>query len=517
MLTLTKRRLLFVPAIALALLLAWYGLAGGVLGQEEPEVPGCPEGERCVQVRDWPPFTAIFKAYADYSVSVDGVQYQPIVTYRLEWRRINDWEATVIDSERFDFGYSVVDLTGSYERFKDRTYTTYDTTAATGHELRVTTYPAGDYHFPPGGPAFWPPTYAGLDLSTRTDGEAVAVSADVCVGAACHEVQSGARGTSAATMGRTFSDESIADHTFTDVFGRIPLKVDRTGPGMVEVLELRVHPTEPDPSACQTNLREVIVSADLDMQLWNAECASMHRTGAFAHYYTFDVGEEQTVTIQAESSTVDLYLYLLSGAGKTGSVIAENDNLSGSESQASGQTRSSDSTQPLASGIERSLSAGTYTAEVTTNAQGHSMGTFSLNVLSPVATPVPVARSTPTPTATATPPPTPTPTPTPTPEPLNGNPRAESVTGTSVTVSWDKLPDSQVPGFVRDYRANYRQSATDPWEFGAYADIATFNTLRPRTTVDGLRCNTPYEFQVEVKLDSGWHDYGTFSARTGAC
>ena len=474
MVTLTKRRLLLVPAIALALLLAWYGLAGGMMGQEEPTVPGCPEGQRCVSVRDWPPFTAIFKAYADYSISVDGVQYRPLVTYRLEWRRINDWEATVIDAERLDFGRYVVDLTGSYERFKDRTYTTYD--AWTSDEPRVTTYPAGNYHFPPGGPAFWPPTYVGLDLATRTDGETVAVSADVCVGAACHEVQAGVSRSTIAMMGRMFSDASIADHTFTDVFGRIPLKVDRTGPGMVEVLELRVHPTTPDPAACQTNLRTVYEEANLDAQQWNADCASTNRIGAFSHFYTFEVGEEKMVTIEAESPTDDLYLYLLSGAGKTGTVITENDNLNGSGS--SGQTRSTDgSTQPLVSGIEQSLSAGTYTAEVTTNAQEHSAGSFSLNVQAPIPTPTLTPTPTPTPTPTLTPTPTPTPTPTATPVPLDGNPRAENMTGTSVTVSWDRLGRPQTGG-ARDYRVNYRQSASESWTLGNYVTPESFGNRR---------------------------------------
>ena len=70
---------------------------------------------------------------------------------------------------------------------------------------------------------------------------------------------------------------------------------------------------------------------------------------------------------------------------------------------------------------------------------------------------------------------------------------------------------------VRDTRVNYRQFASEPWEFGSYVDSLTFGDRRPQTTVDGLRCNTQYEFQVEYKVDSGWYDYGAFSARTGAC
>ena len=126
------------------------------------------------------------------------------------------------------------------------------------------------------------------------------------------------------------------------------------------------------------------MSASLDAQLWNTSCVSTHRSGAFAHYYTFDINEEQTVSIEAVSSTVDLYLYLLSGVAKTGNVIAENDDLSPGES--------------LASGLERRLSAGTYTAEVTTNQTGEQDGSFSLTVQAPAPTAIPAPTPTPTPT-----------------------------------------------------------------------------------------------------------------------
>ena len=121
----------------------------------------------------------------------------------------------------------------------------------------------------------------------------------------------------------------------------------------------------------------------------------------------------------------------------------------------------------------------------------------------------------PTPTLPPTTTPTPTPAPTPTPYPYYGNPRSESVTQTSVTISWDRF---RVGGVLpRDYRANYRQSSSQPWGFGAYADIPTFNSVRPRATVDDLRCNTRYEFLVEVQLADGWNHYGAFTASTGAC
>ena len=185
----------------------------------------------------------------------------------------------------------------------------------------------------------------------------------------------------------------------------------------------------------------------------------------------------------------------------------------------------------------------------------------------PPSTPTPTPGPTLTPTATPTLTPTPTATPTPTPEPLDGNPRAASVTGTSVRVSWDRL--HTVAGeIVRDVRVNYRRSASDPWTFGNYVETsqsqlgpaayccrrdrkrrpcqlppvrersvdatmwrrverpkaagnrAVGSDRRPQATVPrtgALTCNTEYEFQVEYKLDSGWHDYGDFTASTTAC
>ena len=74
-----------------------------------------------------------------------------------------------------------------------------------------------------------------------------------------------------------------------------------------------------------------------------------------------------------------------------------------------------------------------------------------------------------------------------------------------------------------DYRVNYRLSASESWMFGNYVTSESFGNRRPQTTVPrsgALRCNTAYEFQVEVKVlgrGSGWHDYGTFTARAGGC
>ena len=126
--------------------------------------------------------------------------------------------------------------------------------------------------------------------------------------------------------------------------------------------------------------------------------------------------------------------------------------------------------------------------------------------------------ATPVPTPTATPEPTPEPTPVPT--TLDGAPRAESRTQTTVTISWDRLrPEGES---VRDYRVNYRRYAHESWTFGAYVDWRTFSDRRPqavvpRSSATPLACNTEYEFQAQVKLSNGWNDYGTVTARTAAC
>ena len=340
-------------------------------------IPGCPAGVQCYPLHEWPPFTAIYTTPGD-PLHADHTNYHPLETIRLEWNAIDDWKATVIEAEAIDLGYRIHDTTGSWKQQRGRTYTSYN---AALDVMKSDELGERSYVSPPGGVE--PISQSMYQLAERTDGTLLRVDADVCEGEACHQVNTGTR--SAAddvAFGRRFRFSAINHIVYTDDEWRIPLES-----GSFDVQQLQIQPTEPDPIACQTNLREIIVSASLEDQGWSTGCPSTHRSGAFAHYYTFDVGEEQMVGIEAVSPTVDLYLYLLSGAGKTGSVIAENDDLS--------------PTQSLASGLERRLSAGTYTAEVTTNQTGQQNGSFSLTVQAPAPTP--------TPTPTPLPPPTPTP------------------------------------------------------------------------------------------------------------
>ena len=83
---------------------------------------------------------------------------------------------------------------------------------------------------------------------------------------------------------------------------------------------------------------------------WDSGCESTNRPGSYARYYSFRLLRAVEVGISLASST-DTYLFLLSGAGTDGRVVASNDDI------ALGDPNSR---------IVRRLSAGTYTVEATT-------------------------------------------------------------------------------------------------------------------------------------------------------
>ena len=109
---------------------------------------------------------------------------------------------------------------------------------------------------------------------------------------------------------------------------------------------------------------------------WSSACDSTHRTGRYARFYTFSVSETSDVRIDLTSS-VDTYLFLLSGSGKNGTVLADNDDISGSNRN---------------SRIERELSAGDYTVEATTYNSGNT-GNFTLTIQASPTPPDPCTTS----------------------------------------------------------------------------------------------------------------------------
>ncbi|MCY4584241.1 MAG: DVUA0089 family protein, partial [Chloroflexi bacterium] len=324
------------------------------------------------------------------------VQYRPTVTWRLEWRSNEDWRATIVDAERYDFSDGLtIDPIGSWERRDGSTMKSYD---ASFEHIGVQTWETVGSPIPPGGYLMW--FYSDAELGTRTDGDLVSVETDICTGDECNAVpEEGAVGlSSTTTMGRRFTDEDdpgLSRVVFTNDKHRIPLRIDSViegNPPDMEVLELQVMPVEPEREECQTNLRTVFVREYLGDQKWDEECLSSNRPGANAHFYTFTLDKAQTVTIEADSPGEDLYLYLMSGAGAAGTVLAENDNLKdGAPSTPGGR---------MPSGITRRMEAGTYTVEVTTNATEHSSDEFQIGLrgeaqeftvvtLSPTPTPTP--------------------------------------------------------------------------------------------------------------------------------
>ena len=104
---------------------------------------------------------------------------------------------------------------------------------------------------------------------------------------------------------------------------------------------------------------------------WTRPCGSTHQRGRYSHFYTFTLALDSSVTINLTKNSGDgaPHLYLRSGTGKDGSVLAENDNYQGNRTE---------------SQIEKTLTAGqSYTIEAAFfdyNAEGGAeRGRFTLN------------------------------------------------------------------------------------------------------------------------------------------
>ena len=96
---------------------------------------------------------------------------------------------------------------------------------------------------------------------------------------------------------------------------------------------------------------------------WDDDCDSKARPGSYARYYSFTLDQAGQVEINLTSS-VDAYLALRQGAGRTGALVASNDNVG--------------SRNPN-SAINMMLAAGAYTVEATTYFAGQTGG-FTLSV-----------------------------------------------------------------------------------------------------------------------------------------
>ena len=107
---------------------------------------------------------------------------------------------------------------------------------------------------------------------------------------------------------------------------------------------------------------------------WTGDCASTHRSGSYARFYSFTLSQQTEVQIDLTSAQ-DTFLYLLRGADANGAVVTDNDDVE------SGNTNSR---------ITRTLAAGTYTIEATTYGEGVT-GDFTLSIVPAGATAPPPA------------------------------------------------------------------------------------------------------------------------------
>ena len=100
-------------------------------------------------------------------------------------------------------------------------------------------------------------------------------------------------------------------------------------------------------------------------EAWGSDCASTHRAGSYARFYTFTLSEETAIRIDlVGSGGEDAYLFLLDGAGTDGAVNAENNDRLPNDPH---------------SLIQKTLPAGAYTVEATTNQRART-GNFFLIV-----------------------------------------------------------------------------------------------------------------------------------------
>ena len=95
---------------------------------------------------------------------------------------------------------------------------------------------------------------------------------------------------------------------------------------------------------------------------WASDCESVNRPGRYARFYSFSVAQTSDVQIDLASS-VDPYMFLLSGAGTGGSVLEYDD----------------DDGPGVNAQIIIALSAGSYTVEATTYSSAQT-GSFTLTI-----------------------------------------------------------------------------------------------------------------------------------------
>ena len=176
---------------------------------------------------------------------------------------------------------------------------------------------------------------------------------------------------------------------------------------------------------------------------WASGCQSQVDGRGYARYYTFTLTESSAVTLTLESS-LDTYLYLRAGSARSGTAVAENDDITTGSN--------------LNSRISQTLAAGSYTVEATTYATGQA-GSFTLTVAG-----LPTGGG-------------PTPT----------DPCADAITGNGpISGTWADNCQSQVPdrGYARYY--TFTLAAASEVTLTLESSIDTYLFLRAGSAKSGV-------------------------------
>ena len=154
--------------------------------------------------------------------------------------------------------------------------------------------------------------------------------------------------------------------TLTLAAGSYTIEATTYNAGTAGSFTLTISPAGSDTVPVPDSVCRESLPADSFASRWAAGCESEVRSGSYARYYTFTLGQgsEVTITLTSETEGVDPYLYLRTGTAQSGVQLYDNDDHDGS-------TRVSQ--------IQETLAVGTYTVEVTTYNSGET-GNFFMAV-----------------------------------------------------------------------------------------------------------------------------------------
>ena len=232
--------------------------------------------------------------------------------------------------------------------------------------------------------------------------------------------------------------DNVTQNRWYKARGRNCQTSSRTGCGDWSPWSAPIWVNSPTTVQCETSLGTVS-GTTTHTGSWTSDCDSVNRNGKYAKFISFSIGQASNVQIDLVSNT-DPYLILLSGAGKNGPVLEQDDDGGdGTNSQ-----------------ITRQLSAGTYTIEATTYSS-QATGNFTLTITGPGTLSAPAA-----------------------PQGLSSS----SITRTGTRLSWTSMTGAD------RYRVQRSLAGQNRWT------TLSSSIVTHGYSAAGLTCGTSYDFQV---------------------